>query len=738
LPRSASRRVLLPAALALAALTAIMFPAFGAGAPVAQVPATVLTPLGSANPPAVVPYKQLVGAADARNLNAAVVDTANYWVAAVDGNGRVVAARIPAPRAGTDFGAAPAVTAATAKSAVPGAFDLASRLRDDGVAVIAPAAATSADAGTGGIARYFLIPLGIAVMAAFVIGCIALLRRASARAGQGGGSGRGAAAAHGRIRRNAQVPPPATRFTDVAGCDEAVQELDEVVTFLREPERFARVGARMPRGVILHGPPGTGKTLLAKAVAGEAGVPFFALSGSDFVDTFVGVGAARVRDLFATARKGEKGAIIFFDEIDAIGRARGGGMSGADSEREGTLNQLLVELDGFGERDRVVVMAATNRLDMLDAALLRPGRFDRRVQVGLPAEAGRLAILRLHSSAMPIADPASLAALARVTAGFAGADLSNMVNEAAIMAARAGRDTILPGDLDEGMLRAVAGPEKADRRLAEGELEVIAHHEAGHVLAAELCPTHQKAQRVTILARGDAGGLALYGSEDRALTSQQHLHERMVVAMAGRAAEQISFGVISSGAANDLEQVDRMAREAIERLGFSRRVGQIISSSGPNPTPLSGETRRAIDEEVRRMIDAAYDDAVGLLSDHRDELEALANALLADEQIDRPGIEALLGALARDGHRLPARADALPRPREIPVAAVAEPARTPVPLPEPVLVEPPAERRRVPLRGHRGRRVRAGAEAAAATVFTLALPHLGRRRGRGKGGARLA
>ena len=354
-----------------------------------------------------VPYAQLVGAADARNLNAAVVDTSSYWVAAIDGRGRVIASEIPRPQAGRDFAQADGAPKAAAP-ALPGAFELATHLRDDGVAVLGPAPVEADSGGSGGLMRYLAIPLGVGILAAVLIGGMMLIRGRNPNGR--GANGRGGAAGHGKIRKNAQVEPPSVRFADVAGCDEVVEELTEVVTFLREPERFRAVGARMPRGVILHGPPGTGKTLIAKAVAGEAGVPFFALSGSDFVDTFVGVGASRVRDLFAEARKDEKGkpnrgAIIFFDEIDAIGRARGQGNSGADSEREGTLNQLLVELDGFGDRDKVVVIAATNRLDMLDAALLRPGRFDRRVQVGLPAEAGRLEILRLHSRSMPIAEP---------------------------------------------------------------------------------------------------------------------------------------------------------------------------------------------------------------------------------------------------------------------------------------------------------------------------------------------
>jgi cell division protease FtsH len=724
-------RTLLALLVALAALV-LATPALAADGS-SQVPDAVVQPLG-AETAAVVPYRALVGAADARNLNAAVVDTSSYWVAAIDGEGKVIAASIPRPKAGQDFAqtTAPGATAAprAPTKGLPGAFDLAARLRADGVAVLGPAKEQSGSgSGMSGLTRFLLLPVGFALIAAFIVGGMLLIR--GRNAGGRGLGGRGGAAGHGRIRKTAQVEPPATRFSDVAGCDEAVEELREVVVFLEEPGRFRRVGARMPRGVVLHGPPGTGKTLLARAVAGESGVPFFALSGSDFVDTYVGVGAARVRDLFAQARRSEAGAIIFFDELDAIGRARGAGQTGADSEREGTLNQLLVELDGFGDRERIVVVAATNRLDMLDKALLRPGRFDRRVQVGLPAEAGRLAILRLHASGVPIAHPDSLEGLARVTAGFAGADLANIVNEAAIMAARAGRDSVLAADLDEGMLRAVAGPQRSDRRIGEGELEVIAWHEAGHALAAELCPTHQKAQRVTILSRGDAGGLALYGSNDRALSSQQNLHERMVVAMAGRAAEQTRFGVISSGAANDLEQVNRMAREAVERLGFSPRVGQIISAAGPYEVPVSAETRRVIDDEVGRMVDAAYEDAVALLEDHRQELDALAGLLLEREQIDRGEIEAALVALTGGGRRQPARADVLPTARE-PVA-VPDPEE-----PRAVVTAPPRpSRRRLGLPVPSGRRVRAGAEAAAATVYAVTLPRLrrdgARRRLRRKG-----
>lgn len=663
---AALRRCLLAVALGASLfLTPALLAAGSADTPVGP-PAAVVAPLGAESSPAVVSYAELLKVARQGRLNAAVVDTAAYWVAAADESGHTVAAQIPSPKAGTDFGLNQGGTqAAIRASATPSAFDLAAWLRARNVVVIAPDAQGGQQA-QGSASRSLLLPLGIAVGFAIILAGMMAIRRS----GQGGGK-RSGPGGHGRMRKNAKVEPPNTRFGDVAGCDEAVEELHEVVTFLREPMRFTRVGARMPRGVILYGPPGTGKTLLAKAVAGESGVAFYAVSGSDFVDTFVGVGAARVRDLFLEARKQEKGAIIFFDEIDAIGRKRGSGFSGSDSEREATLNQLLVELDGFGARDRIVVMAATNRVDMLDDALTRPGRFDRRVQVGVPAEAGRLAILRLYARNKPLANTGDLERIATVTAGFAGADLANLLNEAAIMAARAGRDTIIAADLDEGMLRAVAGPERKDRRLAEGELETIAWHEAGHCLAAELCPTHVKTQRVTILARGDAGGLALYGNEDRALTSPQRLHERMVVAMAGRAAEEIGFDAISSGAANDIEQVTNMARTAIEKLGFSTRLGQMTLPTGPHGG-LSDETRRVVEHEVAAMVDAAYRDALAMLREHRAELELLADALLAREQLDRDDIVEVLGDLAarRVPSCRPASAERIPVEAELAATAV--------------------------------------------------------------------
>jgi len=697
-----------------------------AGAP----PAALAAPLGVETPPLAVEYRSVLEVARRGNLNAAVVDLNTFWVAGVDRQGRAFAARIPSPQAGSDFGQTTAQAEATARRPArdPSAFDLAEWLRERNVVVVAPNAGEATTRRSAW--SYVMLPLAILlIFVTFVVLAQVMQRRQ-------GGRGRGGAGGHGRIRRTAKVEPPTTRFSDVAGCDEAVEELQEVVGFLREPERFAKVGARMPRGVILWGPPGTGKTLLARAVAGETGSAFYAMSGSDFVDTFVGVGAARVRDLFAEARKQEKGAIIFFDEIDAIGRQRGSGMSGSDSEREATLNQLLVELDGFGARDRIVVVAATNRVDMLDQALTRPGRFDRRVQVGLPAEAGRRAILGLYAEGKPLADASDLDRIAAVTAGFAGADLSNLLNEAAIMAARAGREEITGADLDEGMLRAIAGPEKRDRRLAPGELETIAWHEAGHCLAAELCPTHTKTQRVTILPRGDAGGLALYGTEDRALTSPQRLHERMVVAMAGRAAEQVGFGVISSGAANDLEQANGMARGAVERLGFSQRVGQIAVAQGPHAMPMSDGTRRAIDAEVADLVDTAYRDAVALLQEHRDVLETLALALLEREQLSREEIEEIVGGLpVTDILNRPRLPEPLPEP---------EPVALPVVDVAPVPVPAPRRPGRVPALARRGalarvplapvlRPLRRGAAAAAAGMAARGRVRAFRRGARGPG-----
>jgi cell division protease FtsH len=427
------------------------------------------------------------------------------------------------------------------------------------------------------------------------------------------------------------------RFDDVAGCDEAVEEVREMLDFLREPERFARLGARIPSSVLLHGPPGTGKTLIAKALAGEAGVPFFAVAGSEFIEMFVGVGAKRIRDLFARARRCEHGAVIFFDEIDAIGRHRStGAMPGGNDEREQTLNQLLVELDGFDTSNKVVVVGATNRVDILDRALLRPGRFGRQVPVDLPAKEGRESILKLHAQGKPLADDVDFRMLAESTAGLAGADLAEVMNEGAILAARAGQTEITHRNLHDAVMRVLLGPEKRNAMLAEGELEVIAYHEAGHALAAELCPSHDKPLHATVRPRGKAGGFVYMGRTDRALQDADLIHERMVVALAGRAAEQIVFGKVSSGAANDLEQVNLIARQAVEKLGLSPEVGQIVGFD--DRSQLSQEALAQVDRVVEQLVHAAYEDALELLSENSDSLERLARLLISQQDLERVDI----------------------------------------------------------------------------------------------------
>jgi len=454
-----------------------------------------------------------------------------------------------------------------------------------------------------------------------------------------------------RERKAAAAPPveekpPAVSFTDVAGCDEAVLELSDTLDFLRSPERFEALGAKMPSGIILHGPPGTGKTLLAKAVAGEAGIPFFASSGSDFVEMYVGVGAKRVRELFSRARKSEQGAVVFIDEIDAVARRRAGNATaGSNQESENTLNALLVELDGFSGRRGLICIAATNRLDLLDPALLRPGRFGMQIRVDAPDRDGRLAILRLHAENKPLADDVDLENLADYTAGSTGAQLSDMLNQAAIVAARAEHTAITDEDLREGHLRALAGPERASQSMRDDERKLVAWHEAGHVLAAELCETQDKAQRVTIRARGQAAGLAVYGQTDRALHSRRFVHEQMICILAGRAAEELLVNEISSGAANDLQQVNMLARRAVTEFGFSERLGQLIDRAHGQELRLGDETRRIVDQEVERLVADAYRDALALLSAYRPALDRLAEALIDRGQLERLDIALVVGEL---------------------------------------------------------------------------------------------
>ena len=465
-----------------------------------------------------------------------------------------------------------------------------------------------------------------------------LFRQHSGPAAPGGGARAVRPGRHDRLRAL-----PDVRFADVAGCDEAVEEVEEMKGFLVNPETFRAVGAKMPGGVLLYGEPGTGKTLLAKALAGEAGVPFFATSGSDFVEMYVGMGARRIRDLFAKARKCPDGAVIFIDEVDAVGARRAAAQQAGSREDDKTLNALLTEMDGFKGRDRIVVMAATNRLDTLDPALLRPGRFSRHIHVSAPTEEGRLAILRVHSRGRPLADDVDLERLAHITHGNSGADLAELLNEGAIWAARHGRIEITNADLWEGLCRVVAGPKKQSSMLADGEIEIVAYHEAGHVLAGELCPTQDKTEHATIEARGRALGFALKGATDRAMHNEQYLHECLIFILGGRAAEYVVYETVSSGAANDLQQANLLAREAVEKWGLSPRVGQLVSDHG-----LSEQMRAVVDEEVRRLVADAYRDAVAVVSEHEEQLRRIAQSLLASGNIARPEIElALGGAIAQ-------------------------------------------------------------------------------------------
>jgi cell division protease FtsH len=511
--------------------------------------------------------------------------------------------------------------------------------------------------GNGSLVGALMMPL---LVIGLIVAVIVMRRR---RAGMGG---IGQGGIDTSLRKSAELTVvPGERFADVAGCDEAVEELEEIAEFFRDSHRFERLGAKLPSGVMLHGEPGTGKTLLAKAFAGEAGIPFFAMSGSDFVEKFVGVGASRVRELFAKARRHPEGAVIFIDEIDAVGRARGS--SEANSEREQTLNQILVELDGFSTTDRIVCIAATNRLDVLDPALLRPGRFGRHIAVPLPAATGRASILRVHAAGKPLAGEVDLDDLAASMSGLSGAQLAEVVNEAAIMAGRDGATEIRKRDFREAFLRVLAGPKRRNAPLADGELEVIACHEAGHVLCAEHGERYEKAQQVTVEPRGQAMGLAVYGQVDRALHDPDYLHEALMATLAGRAAEQIVFGRISSGAANDLQKATELARRAVEELGFSPRLGQIVAGRAP----FSESTRAVVDSEIERMVAAAYVDALELLTEHRDQLDRLTERLVVSRELERVDILAAIGRppTSIEGR---SRSNARPsaaRPEDLPLAA---------------------------------------------------------------------
>ena len=444
---------------------------------------------------------------------------------------------------------------------------------------------------------------------------------------------------------------PTVTFQDVAGVEEAKEELQEVVEFLREPEKFISLGARIPKGVLLVGPPGTGKTLLAKAVSGEAGVPFFSISGSEFVEMFVGVGASRVRDLFDQAKR-HSPCIVFVDEIDAVGRQRGAGLGGSHDEREQTLNQMLVEMDGFDTDTNVIIVAATNRPDILDPALLRPGRFDRRVVLDRPDMRGREAILQVHIKGKPLAPEVDLGVLARSTPGFVGADLENLVNEAAILAARRNRKTIGQSELEEAIERVIAGPERKSRLISEEEKRIVAYHEAGHAVVMNAIPEADPVHKVSIIARGMAGGYTLsLPEEDRTLMPRKKLIADMIGLLGGRAAEELVFDDITSGASNDLERVTRMARAMVTRLGMSEALGPMVYGQKEELIFLGREiseqrdyseaVAEQIDDEVRRLVGDAHKQARDILVKYRERLDSVATRLLEVETVTREEFESI-------------------------------------------------------------------------------------------------
>ena len=467
-------------------------------------------------------------------------------------------------------------------------------------------------------------------------------------------AGGGPAAMSQFTRADARLGPdkrdPVT-FDDVAGADEEKAELQQIVDFLRDPKRFAAMGARVPRGVLLVGPPGTGKTLLARAVAGEADVSFFSISGSDFVELYVGVGASRVRDLFQQAKKLAP-SIVFIDEIDAVGRQRGAGLGGGHDEREQTLNQLLVEMDGFGKNEGVIVMAATNRKDILDPALLRPGRFDRQIYIGAPDWRGREEILRVHAKDKPIADDVDFEALAKTTAGFTGADLANLVNEAALLAVEREHPAVTRADLEQSMIKVIAGPEKRSRIVSPNERRLTAYHEAGHAVAMYHLPTQDPVHQITIVPRGGAGGMTIsLPQDDRSYASRNELFDEIVALLGGRVAEQIMLDDISTGASNDLRRATALAREMITKYGMSERIGPVsyaeegeifVGRSMEKTKPYSERIAGDIDAEVHELLQKAYDACARLLRENAPQLTQVAEFLLENETMDRAQFEAMM------------------------------------------------------------------------------------------------
>ena len=447
-------------------------------------------------------------------------------------------------------------------------------------------------------------------------------------------------------------------FQDVAGADEEKEELQEIVEFLRDPEKYLKLGAHIPKGVLLVGPPGTGKTLLAKAVAGEAGVKFLSISGSDFVEMYVGVGASRVRDLFVQAKK-DAPAIVFIDEIDAVGRQRGSGLGGGHDEREQTLNQLLVEMDGFGSNEGVVVLAATNRVDILDPALLRPGRFDRQVYVGLPDIKGREQILKIHARNKPLAEDVDLGQVAKGTPGFTGADLENLLNEAALLTGRQDKQAIDKACIDEAVIKVIAGPEKHSRVIPQQERKLTAYHEAGHAVVMRALPQHDPVHQITIVPRGQAGGMTIsLPDEDRSYLSREYMIQQIVSLLGGRAAEQLMLGDISTGASNDIQRATALARRMVGTYGMSEKLGTVAFDAGSDEVfigksmghtrPYSEKTAAEMDGEIRAIIDDAYEKAQNILKTYQKQLTAIAEYLLANETMNGDVFEGFFEEAAPD------------------------------------------------------------------------------------------
>jgi cell division protease FtsH len=516
---------------------------------------------------------------------------------------------------------------------------------------------------------------------------------------QGGGS---KVMSFGKSRAKRMSPDsPKVTFKDVAGADEAVEELHEIKEFLENPKKFQALGARIPKGVLLFGPPGTGKTLLARAVAGEAGVPFFSISGSDFVEMFVGVGASRVRDLFEQAKQASP-CIIFMDEIDAVGRHRGAGLGGGHDEREQTLNQLLVEMDGFEMKDNIILIAATNRPDILDPALLRPGRFDRQIVVDRPDRLGRRKILEVHARGKPLAREIDLDTLAAGTPGFTGADLSNLINEAALLAARNGKKMIEQLELEEGIMRVIAGPEKKARLLSEKERKITAYHEMGHALVGHYLENTNPVHKITIVSRGQALGLTIsLPTEDRYLTTKSALMDELAMTLGGRAAEELVFHEITTGAANDIERVTATAKSMVMRFGMSEKLGPRVlgrnhdlpflgRDMGSEPD-YSDEVAKEIDDEIRRVLDEAHASATAVLRAHMNELHRLAAILIERETIDKDQFERLLAGESEESVFPPEELTAPVADGELDAERKPKLKPQPRPIPGTAMQPPPAE-----------------------------------------------